>query len=228
MSDNGPELTIAPPRPDRPPLHNNLFNCMQKGNANLTLLFPYLHRGAMVAAGALFIGGPDRSYGHFYHHNSVDEVITNFTSNGAMLQPGQVYCGGRRHGVNSFLKDEKNADNFALMSVVQRQTDDGTPQTEGISVHCEKCRHQLFFEEFDASPGDESTDRTHPFPSVACLPPIFDKFNADVGMRTCPECGTVNEPFPISSWGWEEYRLKTEVMIRAGEAHADGPAAAAG
>lgn len=226
MSATDTGLTIAPPRPDRPPLRNNLFNCMQKGNANLTLLFPYLHRGAMAAAGAIFIGGPKQNYGHFYHHNSVDEVITNFISNGATLKPGQVYCGGRVHGVNSFLKDEKNADYFALMSIVQRQreTED---QIEAVSVHCVTCRERLIYEEFDATPDDEATDLSHPFPSVACLPPIFEKYNADETLRTCPKCGTLNDEFPIASWGWDEYSQKTDVIIRAHGAHGNQPVASA-
>ncbi len=208
------KLSIAPPRKDREPLRNNLFNCMQKGNANLTLLFPYLHRGAMVAAGAVFVGGPESDYGHFYHHNSVDEVITNFASNGGILRTGQVYCGGRVHGVNSFLKDEKDSEYFALMSVVQRQCETGK-QTEAVSVHCANCRERLFHGEFDATPDDESTDMTHPFPSVACLPPIFEEYNADETRRTCSKCGTVNDIFPISSWGWSEYARKSEILAAA-------------
>jgi len=206
-------LQIPSPSDKCVPLKNNLYNCMQKGNANLTLLFPYLHKGAIVAAGALFIGGRDSDYGNFYHHNSVDEVITNFSSNGALLQSGQVYCGGRVHGVSSFLKDEKNADSFALMSVIQRQ-EEKDKQTEAVSIHCSKCRERLLHSEFDATPTKNSTELDLPFPSVACLPEIFEKYNLSKKERTCPKCKTVNKKFPVKAWGWEEYRRKAEILAK--------------
>src|SRR4029079_10138238 len=111
-TDASARMYIPPPRADRQPLHANLFNVMQKANTTLVPLFPYMHPGAMVPAGALFIGGPGRDYGQFYHHNSVDEISIAFVARDATLQSGQLYNGGRVHGVNSFLKDQTKAGSY--------------------------------------------------------------------------------------------------------------------
>jgi len=102
------KLEIAPPRADRPPLRNNLFHALQRGNTTLMPLFPYVHPGAMVPAGAVLWGGPGRTYGQFRHHNTVDEIVFTGAANGALLKTGQVFVGGRVHGVDSFLKDESD------------------------------------------------------------------------------------------------------------------------
>ena len=100
---------ISPPRSDRLPLRNNIFDAMQKGNTALMPLFPHLYPGAMVPAGAVFRGGPNKYYGHFFHHNTVDEVVVTFGANGALLKTGQVFVGTRMHGVDCFLKNEKRS-----------------------------------------------------------------------------------------------------------------------
>ena len=156
------KLTIAPPRPDRPPLKANVFEAMQHGNTQLMPLFPYLHPGAMVAAGAMIRGGPNASYGHFFHHNTQDEVVVALAANGAVLVTGQVFVGSRAHGVNSFLKNEKDPKAYAVMLITQRQADSGV-QTEACSLRCEKCHEEIFLREFDATPAPDATEAEHPF-----------------------------------------------------------------
>ena len=102
------KLDIPAPRPDRPPLHSNAFDVAQGSNTQLKPLFPYLHPGAMVPASALLIGGPDADYGHFFHHNTQHEIVLTLAANGAMLTTGQLFVGALIHGVNSFLKNEKD------------------------------------------------------------------------------------------------------------------------
>lgn len=212
MSDNQSELIIPPPRADRPPLRANLFESMQKGNTQLMPLFPHLYPGAMVPAGAILRGGPQNAYGHFFHHNTVDEVVVAFAANGSMLKTGQVFVGGRVHGVNSFLKDEKDPENFAIMCITQRQTEDGE-QKEAFAIQCSNCRHEIFRRDFDATPQPDADQVSHPFPTIAVLPPFCEEFNNDASIRTCSECGHVNDPFPVTIWGWETYASQSATVL---------------
>jgi len=210
MSDE--KLVIPPPRADRPPLHANVFEAMQRGNTQLMPLFPYLHPGAMVPAGAMILGGPNAAYGHFFHHNTQDEVVVAMGCSGAVLATGQVFVGGRIHGVNSFLKNEKDPTSFAIMTITQRQADSG-PQTEACSLRCEKCHEEIFLKEFDATPAPDALEGDHPFVSVAVLPDLFAEFNNDVARRTCSSCGHVNAPFPVAAWGWDKYAEQSAAAI---------------
>ncbi len=209
--------TIPPPRPDRPPLVANVFETMQRGNTQLLPLFPYLHPGAMVPAGAIIQGGPDAGYGHFFHHNTQDEVVVALAANGAMLATGQVFVGGRVHGVNSFLKNEKDPNSYAVMMIVQRQAEEGK-QTEACSLRCERCHEEIFFQEFDATPPPDAREDDHPFVSVAVLPALFAAFNDDLARRTCAKCGHVNPPFPVAAWGWDRYAGQADTAARGREA----------
>jgi hypothetical protein len=218
MADD--KLTIPPPRADRPPLKANVFEAMQHGNTQLMPLFPYLHPGAMVPAGAMILGGPTASYGHFFHHNTQDEVVVALAANGAVLNTGQVFVGARIHGVNSFLKNEKDPKAYAVMLITQRQADAGQ-QTEACSIRCEDCHEEIFFQEFDATPAPDATEGEHPFVSVALLPSLFAAYNADPAKRTCPKCGHVNAPFPIAAWGWDKYADQSAAAIAARNALAE-------
>lgn len=211
-SDGKRPPTIPPPRKDRPPLRANIFSAMQKGNTALMPLFPYLHPGAMVPAGAVLRGGPDRSYGHFFHHNTVDEVVVAFAANGSLLQTGQVFVGGRVHGVNSFLKNEKDPASYAVMCITQRQSE-GEAQKEAVSIQCAKCRTQVFRRDFDATPPADALEPYHPFPSIVVTLEIVGEYNADAALRTCASCGHVNEPFPAAAWGWGGYASQSATIL---------------
>ncbi len=214
MSEQARELVIPPPRPDRPPLRANLLNVMQQANTTLAPLFPYVHAGAIVPTGALFIGGPGKDYGQLYHHNSVDEIIIAFVANGATLQTGQLYNGGRVHGVNSFLRDQTEPGSYVVFTVTQRQLDQG-PQPEAISLICARCRQQLFKGEFDGGSPPEAVELDHPFGTPYMLPELLREFNEDPQRRTCPNCGHVNDPFPVHTWGWDLYRAQSDSMAEA-------------
>jgi len=208
-------LVIPRPRADRPPLRANVLHIMQQANTTLAPLFPYMHPGAMVPAASLFIGGPGRDYGQFYHHNSVDEIIIAFVAQGATLATGQVYNGGRVHGVNSFLKDQTKAGSFALFTVTQRQLEHGQAQPEAISLLCSECRKPLFKGEWDGATPVDAREIDHPFAGSAQLPGILREFNEDPALRTCSACGHVNDPFPIDIWGWDHYASQSAIMALA-------------
>jgi hypothetical protein len=218
MSDD--KLVIPPPRADRPPLRANVFEAMQHGNTQLMPLFPYLHPGAMVPAGAMILGGPNSAYGHFFHHNTQDEVIVALAANGAVLATGQVFVGGRVHGVNSFLKNEKDSKAYAIMLITQRQAESGA-QTEACSLRCVKCNEEIFLEEFDATPEPDALEADHPFVSVAAMPALFADYNGDEVRRTCPKCGHVNAPFPVAAWGWDKYAEQSAAAIDGRKALAE-------
>src|SRR5690606_41709398 len=98
-------LVIPPPRADRPPLHANLLNVMQQANTTLAPLFPYMHPGAIVPTGALFIGGPGKDYGQFYHPNSAAEGTTALATPRPARRPGHPTNGGRAPGANPSPRD---------------------------------------------------------------------------------------------------------------------------
>jgi hypothetical protein len=213
MSDPRP-LVIPPPREDRPPMRANLLRVMQSANTNLVPLFPYLHPGAIVPTGALFIGGPGQDYGQFYHHNAVDEIIIAFVANGATLHSGQLYNGGRKHGVNSFLKDQTKPGSFALFTVTQRQLEEG-PQPEAITFLCSNCRNPLYEGTWDGASPPDATVVDHPLATAVQPFPVLRPFNDDPARRVCPECGHVNDPFPLHTWGWERFNRQATTMIEA-------------
>jgi hypothetical protein len=208
------ELSIPAPRADRQPLHANLFSVMQRANTTLTPLFPYMHPGAIVPTGALFIGGPGHDYSQFFHHNSVDEIIIAFVARDSNLQTGQLYNGGRVHGVNSFLKDQTKPGSFALFSVTQRQFEGG-PQPESISLVCSACRKTLLHEHWDAATPPDARELDVPLTSVTQPAEIMRNFNADPELRKCKECGHQNDLFPAERWGWAKYTTQSKVLAEA-------------
>lgn len=223
---NDPALVIAPPRADRPPLRANLLQAMQQANTTLAPLFPYLHPGSIVPTGALFIGEPGKDYGHFFHHNCVDEVIIAFVANDATLQTGQVYQGGPVHGVNSFLKDQTKPGSFALFSVTQRQREEGE-QPEAVSILCKQCRTQIFRGDVDGSSPPDAVELDHPLPVLARIPALLRAYNDDPEARTCRSCGHRNEPFPLRTWGWDLYATQSETLATAKRVLQEAGAAAA-
>ena len=143
---------------DRPPLKVNLFERMQGGNCQLIPLFPYEDADSLVPAGAIFRGEPGADFGQFFHFNTVDEVAHVFGANGALLQTGQIYATQPLHGVNSFLKDPTNPDNFLVLTVTQHQRASG-PQAEAVIFRCGKCHEVLERYEYDAQPAPEVPTR---------------------------------------------------------------------
>lgn len=211
-------MYIPPPRADRQPLHSNIFNVTQKANTTLVPLFPYMHPGSIVPTCALFIGGPGRDYGQFYHHNSQDEIIIAFVARDATLQTGQLYNGGRVHGVNSFLKDQTKEGAFALFTVTQRQIESGDEQPEAVSMLCQACRKQLFKEDFDSLSPPDAHEVDKAFHTLVGASDAMERFNANPELRKCKECGAENDLFPMHMWGWTDYKFRSSVMSTAKQA----------
>jgi hypothetical protein len=214
---------IPPPDPDREPLKANVFERMSKAAAQLTPLFPYDSAGTIVPAGAVLTGGPDMEYGHFFHWNTVNEVAVTYGANKALLAPGQIFVTQQLHGVNSFLRDEKDPEAFAVMVITQHQSASGD-QSEKLIARCVKCKAELVRIEYDATPhglpgydakrygGDDDVVRQ--FATLRGSDDFVAVRNSDEG-RTCAECGHVNDRFPAERWGWGRTVHQTEKVNAA-------------
>ena len=214
---------IPPPDPDREPLKVNVYERMAKAAAQLMPLFPYDSAGAIVPCGAVLVGGPDMEYGHFFHWNTVNEVVVTYGANKAMLAAGQIFVTQQLHGVNSFLRDEKDPGAFAVMVITQHQSTSGD-QREAILARCKKCKAELARIDYDATPhglpgydagrygGDDDPIRQFAttYQSVA----FIALRNSDEG-RTCAQCGHVNDHFPTARWGWERQVYQTKAVSAA-------------
>ncbi|MFJ9889446.1 hypothetical protein ACIQRW_26790 [Streptomyces sp. NPDC091287] len=214
---------IPPPDPDREPLKVNIFERMSGAAAQLLPMFPYDDAGSVVPCGAVMSGGPDEEYGHFFHGNSVAEVVVVYGSDRSMLSSGQIFATQPLHGVNSFLRDEKDPEGFAVMTITQHQSEDGD-QRETLLARCQKCKAELVRVEYDATPygveGHDPTqfgaedDRVRPFATIAGSEEFVRQRNSDDG-RTCKECEHVNPPFPAAQWGWQRQNTQTRAVNRA-------------
>lgn len=217
---------IPPPTGRREPLKVNVFACMAGAASELHALFPYHDAGAMVPCGAVFTGSPaDGEFGHFFHWNTVEELTVVFGANGALLQTGQIFANQPLHGVNSFLRDPRDAEAFGVMTITQRQSD-VDEQQEAIIFRCAKCHEQLLRFEYDATPKGVpghspeqwggSVDDDHPvFTTTWGSAEAAARLNDDEAVRTCPKCGHVNDEFPEPKWGWQRCVEQTRTANRA-------------
>lgn len=234
----------APPRipgPEgiKPPLKANVFRFASGISSQLQPMFPYESAGNLVPCVAVMQGIDDGHYGHFFHWNSVEEIAVVYGSHNAMLGTGSVYATQRIHGVNSFLKDPKDPEAYVLITITQRQTEDGD-QSEAILFRCQKCSHELVNFKYNATPRDvgghdPSQWGGHHDDAVAMFPTLWgsataaDQYNGSEVARTCPECGHVNPEFPEHLWGWRRWltqqnsvnQAKLALEAAAGTAAAD-------
>jgi hypothetical protein len=216
---------IPAPSGEREPLKTNIYELMRNSATQLVPLFPYFGRGAMLPAGALFRGGPDSSYGRFFHRNSVEEVYICFGAQGAMARAGGMFIQGKMHEVQSPLLDPEDPNGFVVSVITQRQADDGD-QHESLTFRCSECNNKLFQFEFPSTPADGvethageyggRDDDAYPmFPTQWGSFAAADAFNRDEQARTCDKCGHVNAPFPLDRWGWERWVSHHEVVNAA-------------
>jgi hypothetical protein len=205
---------IPLPREDRPPLKVNLFEKMQGGNCQLMPLFPYEDADSLVPAGAIFRGEPGAEFGQFFHFNTVGEVAHVFGANGALLQTGQIFATQPLHGVNSFLKDAHDPENFLVLSITQHQRAEG-PQSEAVIFRCGKCHEVLERYEYDAQPAPRGVHPRSGVPLFTTLQGSVDAaetLNEHATNRHCASCGYDNPTFPLERWGWRQYVQQTRTV----------------
>ena len=214
---------IPPPDPSREPLKVNVYERMSGAANQLLPLFPYDDAGSIVPCGAVMWGGPDKEYGHFFHGNSIAEVVVVYGSQKSMLASGQIFATQPLHGVNSFLRDEKDPEAFAVMTITQHQSEHGD-QRESLLARCQKCKAEIARVDYDATPhgaeGHDPTrfgaadDRVRQFATTAGSMEFLRLRNSDEG-RTCARCGHVNPVFPPAQWGWDRQVDQTHTVNRA-------------
>ncbi|WP_435070603.1 hypothetical protein [Amycolatopsis thermoflava] len=219
---------IPPPTGRREPLKANVFERMAGASCELQALFPYHDAGAIVPCGAIFTGDPDDGeFGHFFHWNTVEELTVVFGASGAMLQTGQIFANQALHGVNSFLRDPKDPDSYAVMTITQRQSDEDK-QREAIIFRCQKCHEQLLRFEYDSTPqgveghkpeqwGGSHDDEYPVFSTIWGSVEAAAQMDDDA-VRTCSKCGHVNDTFPEHKWGWSRWVEQTRTANRSKEA----------
>ncbi|NIB38374.1 hypothetical protein HBA55_02185 [Pseudomaricurvus alkylphenolicus] len=201
-------LTIPPPDRQKPSLKVNAFEASRTINSALTPLFPYISEGCIAPCASIMRGGSDALGGVFQHFNTVDEVAVVFASEGTGMRPGDVHVGDKSHVVGSFMQDDPNS--YILIVVTQRQSEQGVKQQEAFTLNCAECQHVLLDRKFDAVENyAESTGVPGgyfgPLGTIMECGAGAQEFNANVELRTCDNCGTVNEPFNIGVWQWDNY-----------------------
>jgi hypothetical protein len=215
-----PARRIPPPAGDKEVLKANVFERMQSGNTQLLPLFPYCGEGDLVPCGAILRGEPGADWGHFFHWNTVDEVVTVFGGSGGLLHTGQVFATQKLHGVNSFLKDPNDASSFLVLTITQRQSV-AEPQQEAVILRCGQCAEQLVRFDYDAPPlppadrRDPDPDAHPPFTTIVKSWEAVAGYNADETKRQCPKCGAANPPFPLARWGWGQYAAQSQTVNAA-------------
>jgi hypothetical protein len=225
---------IPPPAGAREPLKVNVYERMTDASCQLMPLFPYRDAGAIVPCGAIFTGEPgDGKFGHFFHYNTVEEVAVTYGASDAMLATGQIFVTQRLHGVNSFLRNPDSADAFVLMTITQRQSEGGD-QGEAIIFRCQNCHAELLRYDYDATPpgvdgynpaqwGGAADDEIPMFVTLWGTLEAARQYSQET-IRTCGQCGHVNEEHPVTKWGWQRWIDQSRT---AGQAKAAMRAAAA-
>ena len=222
-----PETTrtrrIPNPTGEREPLKVNVYERMSKGNVQLMPLFPYDEAGVMLPCGALMYGGPDRTHGHFFHWNTVSELLIAWGANEGMIPTGSLMATQPFHGVNSFLRDELKEGAFSLVTVTQRQSAEAG-QREALTAKCTACKQDLVKFEYAGAP--EGAPDYDP-EAFGAADDVFPQFSTQWGMnqfearrnsdegRVCVNCGHVNDLFPADRWGFKRFYNQTKVANAA-------------
>lgn len=216
---------IPAPSGDREPLKANVYELMRNTSTQLVPMFPYVGRGSILPAGALFRGEPGAHFGRFFHRNSEEEVAICFGAQGSMARAGAMFIQGKMHEVGCPLLDPDDPTSFVISVITQRQPDDGE-QRESLTFRCSECNNKLFQFEFEATPpdgvdhhagvfGGRDDDAYAMFPTMWGSFAAADAFNADKKARTCDKCGHHNDPFPQDRWGWQGWVEHHEVVNAA-------------
>lgn len=204
-------LYIAPPDASIEPLKANVFERVGVFNTMLAPLFPYKHPGALVPAPSLAVGGPGRRFQMFSHNNSVDEVAVVIASHGVGRgRAGNMFVGPKQHYVNLSFSDPNDPENYALIVVTQRQSEDWESQHEEVSIVCAQCQEPLYTHGYMAgyppSQAGEAAEPSYPgFHTLLESANAAASFNADPSLRECKECGYLNSEFSLDDWGWHRY-----------------------
>lgn len=214
---------VPSPSGPREPLKVSIYERIAKASAQLMPIFPYDGAGAIVPCGALLYGGADKSHGHFFHWNTVSELLVAWGGAEGMIPVGSLMATQPFHGVNSFLRDEKNPEAFMLATITQRQSSEAG-QREALSAKCEKCKQEILKFEYAAAPeGTPDYDATAHGGYEGDVVPQFStqwgsqefvRMRNSDEVRICKNCGHENYVFNQAPWGWNVLYEKTDAVNR--------------
>jgi hypothetical protein len=217
-----PTLQIPPPDPDKAPLCVNIFTALRLGNTALLALFPYNDSGDIQVTGTVFIGGPGRETGVFFHDNTRDELSVIFGAQGShYMACGATMSGARVHSVGNFIDEVDDPASFLVLNVIQRQAEGAEAQREVMSWLCSQCQTPLLEVKYAGKTPQGEAIRARP---LGYAPPVeavvqaaraLEPFNADPALRVCKHCGFENPPFPVAVWGWDTFTRNYGATERA-------------
>ena len=222
---------IPQPPADKVPLKVNVYDFARVATAALAPMFPYLEAGCIVPCVTLQDPGKRGAPGYFVHYNTVHEVNVSFGTSGSYQTPGGVQVGPYTHGVGAKPGQAANPNMFNIGVITQRQSV-GIPQKEAIFFTCEKCNAEVLRHDYDAHAYPDRLEGTAD-PRLLGMPTIHqssaavEALNASEAARTCKSCGHVNQPFPGPYWGWDDYRRRSHIVVRARGMMAEAAAAGA-
>lgn len=207
-----PVRRIAPPPADKRPIKENIYRVAQGANCQLFPVFPYSGPGDIVVTCSARRSRGGEDLGSFIHENSVDEVLIGFGGVGR-VRTGMVRVGARVHGVGGVTGSDD--DSYTVNTITQRQSE-AEGQREAIAFNCSVCAHQLLRHEFDGSPETHVGEGAlTALPTIVGSAAAVEIFNGDIAVRTCDNCGHRNDPFPIESWGWDQYVRRFGIAVDA-------------
>lgn len=212
---------IPPPSDDKQPVKRNIFEFLREANCTLIPLFPWFDAGSIVPAATLFEGGEKAYFGFFEHRNDVDEIFVCFASEGSRIVSGSVRVGQRQHFVGNPFLEGSGQDAFALVAIIQRQSE-GREQTERVVFRCLECKTELLDREFDATPPPrgKQVDTLGPHAVFTTLEESLKTYQLyNERQRTCPKCGHENPPFPVERWGQNAYVHRSHSVRTARKSH---------
>jgi len=202
------------PAPHKRPMKVNLFEMVTRsvGALQLVPVFPYVDDGSIVPCLSITKGGSELKPFQFFHANVVAESILVLAEQGATMKTAQIMKTTPVHGVNTFLKNPKDPESFYVVLVTIRMLFE-PEQQEGYVARCAKCNTIVYRKDFDVKKGPP---RKHypEFYALRYYAEFFEEFNADEAKRTCPQCGLVQELFPLEQMGWRRYADNVEVANR--------------
>lgn len=225
------DLVIQGPPADRVPLKTNCYAHARQAPSALSPLFPYFAPGCIVP-GTVMTGTQGGLRGYFVHRNTVHEVNLGMGSDGGYPVPGMVRVGPFTHPVGEKPGQPAQPRGAGLIVITQRQAPPEEPQSESTVFFCEKCETELLRRDYSAVdfPGalDGPTDeKMIGLVTISQSAASANAFNAEEAARTCKKCGHLNPPFPDGSWGWEEYRRRTQIAVKVRQSLMAAAAAAA-
>lgn len=220
------ERAIGAPKADKPPLKANVFHALRSANTALMPMFPYTGDGDLVPGATIFWGGEGRDGNVFNHENTVDEVAITVAANKSRLRAGFVHVGSRKHLVGRYFEDPSDPDIMMAIVVTQRQSEPGVPQSETLTFMCDNCQESLLTHTFSSKNDDNFAARSDdgepvrlpgfhaPLETLTEGAIVLESYNKSQEARTCPKCGTVNDPWPVHVWGWDSYYKNTVAAER--------------